>query len=63
MFELQLKSKLSVKGLDYILDQENFDNIDQIKLNFDKKKVRDILVNHVGDEYITEFTNVDDPKR
>lgn len=62
MFDVYLKSELKTKRLEYVLDDEKVQNISEEKLNNDKHKVKDIIINHIEMKYFSKILEIKEPK-
>jgi len=60
-FENYLFTELKSKRLFYVLDQTEREKTDKTKLADDDIKVKDIVINHIHEEYNDRFAHITDP--
>jgi hypothetical protein len=61
MFEDYLRSELRTKGLEYILTGANLEQVSENKLEGDKDKVRDVIINHIEMKYYSKILEIKEP--
>ncbi|XP_058810550.1 uncharacterized protein LOC131675550 [Phymastichus coffea] len=60
-FENYLFTELKAKRLFYVLNDSDRKEVDELKLESDDVKVKDIIINHIHEEYNDRFSHISNP--